>query len=61
MNQTQRKETADLAAYIDASPSPSHACEAVAQRLAKLGFESLEEGTPWPQTPGRYYSVRAAV
>ena len=58
MNPNQRKETADLAAYIDASPSPSHACASVAQRLAKLGFEELAEDGPWTQKPGRFYSIR---
>ncbi|MCB9906998.1 MAG: M18 family aminopeptidase [Planctomycetes bacterium] len=58
MNSTQRKEIADLAAFIDASPSPSHACAEVARRLAGHGFQRLEESLPWPKEPGRFFTLR---
>ncbi len=58
MNATQKKEAADLASFIDASPSPSHACETVAQRLSAIGFTMLSEEQPWSTDPGRYYCVR---
>lgn len=38
---------ADLAAYIDASPSPYHAVESSAARLAAAGFVELDERSAW--------------
>jgi aspartyl aminopeptidase len=37
-----------LCAFIDASPSPFHVCETVAERLRAAGFTELAEGDPWP-------------
>lgn len=52
------QEIRDLAAFIDASPSPSHACQAAMERLVKLGFEALHEGDDWGSKPGRYFCMR---
>ena len=54
-----RAQTQDLLAFIDASPSPWHAVDAVAQRLRQSGFVALREGERWQLTAGgRYYVVR---
>lgn len=47
-----------LVAYLNASPSPFHACEASAQRLVEAGFTQLTEADPWPTEQGRYLVVR---
>lgn len=48
----------DLGAFIDASPSPFHACAEAAARLTRAGFERLEETDRWKGAPGRYLVVR---
>ena len=54
-----RAQTQDLLAFIDASPSPWHAVDAVAQRLRQSGFVALREDERWQLTAGgRYYVVR---
>ncbi len=52
------QEMKDLAAFIDAAPSPSHACQGVVDRLTKLGFTARPESEPWDNQPGRYYCLR---
>ena len=47
-----------LAAFIDASPSPYHACATAAARLEELAFQRLEETDAWQLGPGRYYVLR---
>jgi aspartyl aminopeptidase len=47
-----------LCEFIDASPSPFHACETVAQRLRQAGFVELAEGDAWPLS-GDFFVVRA--
>ena len=47
-----------LAAFVDASPSPFHACAQAARRLEADGFVRLPETDRWPRDPGRYYLVR---
>jgi aspartyl aminopeptidase len=42
----------DLLAFIDASPSPFHACAEAAARLEQAGFEEVREVDPWPSGPG---------
>jgi aspartyl aminopeptidase len=49
---------ADLCAFIDASPSPFHACATAAARLEAAGFTALEERDPWSSTGDRHYVVR---
>ena len=47
-----------LCAFIDASPSPFHVCEAVAAELVRNDFVELAEADAWPSDAGRYYVVR---
>lgn len=49
----------DMLAYIDASPSPYHACETAARELEAHGFQRLAEVDAWNASAGRYYIVRA--
>jgi aspartyl aminopeptidase len=51
-------EATGLCAYVDASPSPFHACEQAAARLEAAGFRRLLETDGWPREPGRYYLLR---
>ncbi len=44
--------------FIDASPSPFHACAEAAARLDAAGFSALAEPAPWPGEPGRHYIRR---
>src|SRR5262249_29421338 len=48
----------DLCAFIDAAPTPFHACAEVARRLERAGFRRLSEREPWPRAAGRHYVVR---
>ena len=48
----------DLLAFIDASPSPFHACATAAARLDAAGFTRLDERDAWPAAGGRGYVVR---
>src|ERR1700727_2205955 len=50
---------AGLCEFIDASPSPFHACATVAARLLASGYTELREADPWPGEPGRYFTIRA--
>lgn len=47
-----------LIGFIDAAPSPFHACAEVGAMLAAAGFSELAEAAGWPGEPGRYYVVR---
>jgi aspartyl aminopeptidase len=47
-----------MLAFIDASPSPFHACAAAASRLEAAGFRPLAETEPWPTSPGRHFVRR---
>ena len=47
-----------LCEFFDASPSPYHVCETVAERLRAAGFSELAEDDAWP-AQGRFFSVRA--
>jgi aspartyl aminopeptidase len=48
-----------LGEFIDASPSPFHACATAAARLRDAGYVELSEFDRWPREPGRYFTVRA--
>ena len=37
-----------LCEFIDASPSPFHVCQTVAQRLRAAGYTELAETDRWP-------------
>ncbi|OBF56343.1 M18 family aminopeptidase [Mycobacterium sp. 852002-50816_SCH5313054-b] len=51
---------AGLCDFIDASPSPFHACATAAARLVESGYAELSEADRWPEQPGRYFIVRSA-
>ncbi len=51
-------EAAGLCAYLDASPSPFHACAQAAERLAAQGFTEVAEVSSWPRERGSYYTLR---
>ncbi|PJE12781.1 M18 family aminopeptidase [Mycobacterium sp.] len=48
-----------LGEFIDASPSPFHACATAAARLLDAGYTELSEFDRWPEQPGRYFIRRA--
>ncbi|AFM19193.1 aspartyl aminopeptidase [Mycolicibacterium chubuense NBB4] len=47
-----------LCEFVDASPSPFHACRTAADRLRAAGFTELAEGDAWPAA-GDHFAVRA--
>ncbi len=49
---------ADLCDFIDASPSPFHACATAAELLGSAGYTELSEADAWPRA-GKYFTVRA--
>jgi aspartyl aminopeptidase len=49
---------ADLAAFVEASPSSHHAAAEGARRLASDGFAAQEESAEWNSEPGGHYVVR---
>jgi aspartyl aminopeptidase len=50
----------ELCAFLDACPTPFHACAEVGRRLEQAGFVRLAEADPWPRASGagRAYVVR---
>lgn len=48
----------DLLTFIDASPSPFHACATAAARLDAAGFTQVAEMAAWPAETNRAYLVR---
>ncbi len=49
----------DLMAFIQQSPTPFHAVDAMRQRLQEVGFEQLPEAEQWSLRPGgRYFVIR---
>lgn len=48
----------DLARYIDASPSPFHACESAARELEAAGFRRLAEPSVWDAAAGSFFVQR---
>jgi aspartyl aminopeptidase len=48
----------DLCEFIDASPSPFHACATAAERLLAAGYAQLAESDAWPPA-GRFFIIRA--
>lgn len=58
MSATQSFNT-DLLRFLDASPTPFHAVEAMQEILLAAGFEGLDERDEWQLKPGgRYFLVR---
>jgi aspartyl aminopeptidase len=58
MPRFDRSHTDDLAAFIEASPTPYHACAEAGRRLEAAGFARLDEKDAWPAADGGYYTVR---
>lgn len=54
----QRQQAEQLLTFIDASPSPWHAVDTLASRLAAAGFARLAEDQPWQLRAGCGYYVR---
>ena len=54
-------EANGLCAFVDASPSPFHACAEAGQRLAAAGFSLLAEIDTFPTERGRYYLIRGGA
>jgi len=48
----------DMASYIDASPSPYHACLTTAERLTGAGFTEVAEADAWTDVPERGFVRR---
>jgi aspartyl aminopeptidase len=58
----ERRDVArDLCSFIDASPSPYHACEEAARRLAEAGYQELAETDPWDSASGSYFVRRGGA
>jgi len=51
-------EATGLCAFVDASPSPFHACAEAARRLESAGFSLLAETEAFPTKHGRHYLIR---
>jgi aspartyl aminopeptidase len=49
---------ADLAAFVEASPSSHHAAAEGARRLALEGFAAQQESAQWSSEPGGHYVIR---
>ncbi len=47
-----------MMAFIDAAPSPFHACAQAAERLEAAGFRALAEVDAWPAERGGFYVRR---
>src|SRR5215218_6656451 len=47
-----------LLTFIDASPSPFHACATPAAHLEAAGFTALAEPDAWAGGPGRHFARR---
>lgn len=59
MTSADTRFASEMLAYIDASPSPYHACATAAAELDAAGFQRLEELEAWDFGAGRYYVVRS--
>ncbi len=56
------KTARDMAAYIDASPSPYHACSESSRRLEAAGFQSVDEAASWgADLPQKGYVLRGGA
>jgi len=58
MHNDAKSQARALAAYVDSSPSPYHACESARRRLEAKGFRALGEQDAWSAAAGRYYVLR---
>ncbi len=55
---TTDETVAAMSSYLDASPTPFHACQQAAALLAAAGYTSVVETDCFPTEPGRYYLIR---
>ncbi|MBC9224845.1 M18 family aminopeptidase [Aeromicrobium sp. 636] len=46
-----------LISFVDASPTPFHACATAAERLRSAGFSEVDPRDPWPTEAGRHFIV----
>jgi aspartyl aminopeptidase len=56
-----RSHTDDLAAYVQAAPTPYHAAAVGAERLARAGFRPAAETDAWEGGPGGWYVLRGGA
>jgi aspartyl aminopeptidase len=56
-----RTHTDDLAAFVQASPTPYHAVATAADRLEKAGFRQVTEAEPWDGGTGGRYLLRGGA
>lgn len=56
-----RSHTDDLAAFVQASPSPYHAVAEAAARLEKAGFRQVAESERWDDAAGGKYVLRGGT
>ncbi|MBY8880566.1 M18 family aminopeptidase [Actinacidiphila acidipaludis] len=56
-----RTHTDDLAAFVQAAPSPYHAVATAAARLEKAGFRRLDEADRWDGTSGGMFVLRGGA
>lgn len=54
-------EAAGLCAFVDASPSPFHACAEAGRMLEAAGFSLIVETDAFPTEPGRHYLIRGGA
>jgi aspartyl aminopeptidase len=54
-------EATGLCAFVDASPSPFHACAEAGRQLEAAGFGLLAETDTFPTEPGRHYLIRGGA
>lgn len=59
--QNSKAAAIELAAAIDASPSPYHACQTAASMLWDAGFQACDESDSWKDLPERGYVVRGGA
>lgn len=59
---SKRREVAkDLCSFIDAAPSPYHACEEAARRLVTAGYAEVSETDPWDSADGSWFVRRGGA
>ena len=57
-----REQASDLLSFIDASPSPWHAVQTMADHLQQAGFSELREDERWQLAPGgRHFVIRGGA
>ena len=57
-----REQASDLLNFIDASPSPWHAVQTMADHLQQAGFSELREDERWHLAPsGRHFVIRCGA